>query len=230
MFFSTFVLIFLAELGDKTQLTALARSATGGKWVVFAAASLALVCSTLVAVLFGSVIRRYIPEQNIKIAAGGLFLIFGVFTLVSALQGEKAAPSTTVDGSPAPWVFRLAAGFEESAIGDYEKLAAKSEGHIRDLFLSLAQEEREHLAQLREGHVLEDSPVNRKHFADLFHNVAEDEKPIIKHAAEHERATAEFYEELSRQITIGGVKTLFAQLAREEFSHAERLEALAVKV
>jgi rubrerythrin len=226
MFFSTFALIFLAELGDKTQLTALARSATGGKWIVFIAASLALVCSTLVAVLFGSVVRKYIPEHYIKMVAGGLFLVFGAVTLISAFQGDKDAPSKTVDGTPAPWVFRLAAGFEESAVRDYEKLAAQSQGSVRELFLSLAQEEREHLKQLKEGRVLEETKLDKERFADLFHDVADDEKPLLKHAAEHERATADFYDELARQVTIPGIKRLFAQLAREESSHAQRLEAL----
>lgn len=228
MFFSTFALIFLAELGDKTQLTALARSASGGKWVVFFAASLALVCSTLVAVLFGSVIRKYIPEQYIKITAGSLFLIFGTITLISAFRGEEATPAPVVEGTCAPWVFRLAAGFEEAAIKDYEKLAQKSSGTARELFLTLAQEEKDHLVRLREGNYCdEESSVDHSNYSKLFHDVAEEDRPLLTHAAEHERATAEFYEELARQVNLPRLKSLFAQLAKEENSHAERLLALA---
>ena len=226
MFFSTFALIFLAELGDKTQLTALARSAAGGKWIVFFAASLALVCSTLVAVLFGSVIRKYIPESYIKITAGSLFLIFGAVTLFSAFRGGEEAPSPVVGGTPAPWVFRLAAGFEEAAVKDYEELVKKSAGAIRELFQNLAEEEREHLAKLRAGLTGNDVPADTSRFSALFHDAAEEDRPLIQHAMEHEKATADFYEELARQINLPRQKTFFAQLAREERSHAERLEKL----
>ena len=79
LFFSTFVLIFLAELGDKTQLAAMARAATNGhgKWTVFFGASLALVVSTLLAVFFGSLLARFVPPHIIKIAAGVLFIVCG---------------------------------------------------------------------------------------------------------------------------------------------------------
>jgi Ca2+/H+ antiporter, TMEM165/GDT1 family len=226
MFFSTFALIFLAELGDKTQLTALARSATGGRWIVFFAASLALVCSTLVAVLFGSVIRKYIPEQYIKITAGALFLLFGTITLISAFRGGENIPEPVVEGKCAPWVFRLAASFEEAAVRDYEKLAEKSSGKVRELFLSLADEERNHLNSLKEGDPCDAGEIDHKHYAELFHDVAEEEKPLLLHAVEHERATAAFYKELAKQVSLPGLKTLFTQLAREENSHAERLEEL----
>lgn len=226
MFFSTFALIFLAELGDKTQLTALARSAAGGKWIVFIAASLALVCSTLVAVLFGSVIRKYVPEQYIKIVAGGLFLIFGTITLISAFGKESDAPSTAVNGEPAPWVYRLAAGFEESAVKDYLGLAEKSHGHVRELFLALAEEEKGHLSRLRNEGLRDEADFDRKPFEDLFHDVAEDDQPLLAHAAEHEKATADFYDELARQVNLPGLKKLFAQLAREEKTHLSRLEKL----
>ncbi|MDC7222594.1 MAG: TMEM165/GDT1 family protein [Spirochaetales bacterium] len=226
MFFSTFALIFLAELGDKTQLTALARSASGGKWVVFFAASLALVCSTLVAVLFGSVIRKYVPEQYIKITAGSLFLIFGTLTLFSAFRGAEKAPAPVVEGTPAPWVYKLAAGFEESAARDYEKLAEKSSGLVAELFLTLAAEEKEHLDKLKAGIAHEEPEVDHSRFSQLFHDVAEDDKPLLHHAIRHEKATADFYEEIARQISVPGLKKLFAQLAREEQSNADRLEKL----
>ena len=55
LFLTVFGTVFLAELGDKTQLAALTRTAAadGSKWTVFFAASAALVVSTLVAVLIG---------------------------------------------------------------------------------------------------------------------------------------------------------------------------------
>ncbi len=225
MFFSTFALIFLAELGDKTQLTALARSAAGGRWIVFFAASLALVCSTLVAVLFGSVIKKYIPEMYIKLVAGALFLIFGTITLISAFRGEETPPAT-VEGVPSPWVYRLAAGFEEAAWKDYLALAARTSGEIQQLFLDLAEEEREHLTQLQKGYPEIGDPLDCKGHKELFHDAAEGDRPLLVHAAEHEKATADFYGELARQTTIPAIRKLFTRLASEERSHQERLEAL----
>lgn len=226
MFFSTFAIIFLAELGDKTQLTALARSATGGKWIVFVAASLALVCSTLMAVLFGSVIRKYIPEHYIKITAGTLFLIFGAITLVSAFKVEEPVKPSLSLGTPAPWVYKLAASFEESAVKDYENLAQKATGPLKELFTTLAHEERSHLLQLREGDLHEEAILDKELFSQLFHTVSEGDKPLISQAIEHERATANFYNEIARQASIPGIKRMFTNLAVEEESHVKRLESL----
>jgi Predicted membrane protein len=102
LFGGTFILIFLAELGDKTQLAAMARAADGpdgvsAKWVVFLAASAALVFSTLIAVFFGGVLRSLVPDERyIKIAAGILFLVFGALILMgvarSYMNEGKAAP------------------------------------------------------------------------------------------------------------------------------------------
>lgn len=80
VFLSTFVMIFLAELGDKTQLAVISQTASsGGRWGIFFAASLALVLSTALGVLAGCVLRRFVPnDAYIKIAAGLVFLVFGV--------------------------------------------------------------------------------------------------------------------------------------------------------
>ena len=64
LFFSTFALVFLAELGDKTQLTVLAQSAVHGRLSVCLAACLALCASTLLAVLFGGILSRYVPPAS----------------------------------------------------------------------------------------------------------------------------------------------------------------------
>jgi putative Ca2+/H+ antiporter (TMEM165/GDT1 family) len=83
---TTFLAVFVAELGDKTQLAALAFSA-GAKsaWVVFAAASLALVASTAIAVGFGQALTRVLPLEWIRVGAAGLFLIVGAVLLIEAL-------------------------------------------------------------------------------------------------------------------------------------------------
>jgi putative Ca2+/H+ antiporter (TMEM165/GDT1 family) len=85
LFATTFVSIFLAELGDKTQLATLSLAAgERARWTVFLAAALALVASTAVAVLVGDSLARMIPPIWIKRAAGGLFLVLGALLLVKS--------------------------------------------------------------------------------------------------------------------------------------------------
>ena len=78
LFVGTFALIFLAELGDKTQLAALASSAgSRSPWSVFAGASAALVLSTLLAVLIGATLQRLCPVHYLKGGAAILFFVLG---------------------------------------------------------------------------------------------------------------------------------------------------------
>ena len=87
LFFATFALIFLAELGDKTQLSTFAFASRSGSPVsVFLGASVALVCTSLLAVVLGELIGRIVPERFLKIAAGVLFLGFGVWTIVEGVR------------------------------------------------------------------------------------------------------------------------------------------------
>lgn len=82
IFITTFILVFLAELGDKTQLaTMLMATKTQSIWIVFLGSSVALVASSLIGVLVGSVITRYVPASYIHTAAGLGFLIIGVLLL-----------------------------------------------------------------------------------------------------------------------------------------------------
>ncbi len=83
LFWSTFALIFLAEMGDKTQLATLSLAAGAkSRWVVFAGAASGLVLTSLLAVLGGDVVSRWIPAVWIRRGAGVLFLILGVLYLL----------------------------------------------------------------------------------------------------------------------------------------------------
>lgn len=85
LFLSTFGAIFLAEMGDKTQLATLSLSANGAsRWTVFAGSALALVATSAVAVLFGEAIARVIPAHWFRRAAGVMFLVLGVLFLVQS--------------------------------------------------------------------------------------------------------------------------------------------------
>ena len=80
---TVFGTVFLAELGDKTQLaTVLFASREGSSLVtVFVAASLALVTSTAIGVLAGAVISSYVPTKQLSYAAGIGFLLIGAWTI-----------------------------------------------------------------------------------------------------------------------------------------------------
>jgi putative Ca2+/H+ antiporter (TMEM165/GDT1 family) len=83
LFASTFAAIFLAELGDKTQLATLTLASGGSRWVVFGGAALALVASTAIAVLAGEAVSRVIPPIWIRRGAGALFLVLGLTFLLT---------------------------------------------------------------------------------------------------------------------------------------------------
>ena len=84
---STFLMIFLAELGDKTQLSVFALAANRKAFLsVFIGATGALILTTLIAAALGSAIGRFIPEKVIKIVAGAVFIGFGALTLYEAFK------------------------------------------------------------------------------------------------------------------------------------------------
>jgi putative Ca2+/H+ antiporter (TMEM165/GDT1 family) len=85
---TTFATIFLAELGDKTQLATLAFSAEGhSRLAVFIGSAGALVLTSLLGVIFGAAIAKVIPPNTIKIGAGVLFVILGLWMLF--FPGQK---------------------------------------------------------------------------------------------------------------------------------------------
>jgi putative Ca2+/H+ antiporter (TMEM165/GDT1 family) len=82
LFASTFAAIFVAELGDKTQLATLSLAAGGGaRWIVFAGSALALVATSALAVLGGEVVARMVPPAWIRRVAGVVFLAMGMLFL-----------------------------------------------------------------------------------------------------------------------------------------------------
>jgi Ca2+/H+ antiporter, TMEM165/GDT1 family len=85
LFFSTFALIFLAELGDKTQLATLAIASDARQplapWVVFAGSALALTATSAIAVAGGGFVARNVPPHLIRWISGCLFLAAGIWTI-----------------------------------------------------------------------------------------------------------------------------------------------------
>ncbi|AUW93362.1 TMEM165/GDT1 family protein [Sulfobacillus sp. hq2] len=84
--FSTFGLIFFAELGDKTQLSVMTLSAQSDSALsVFIGAALALSVSALLGVIFGEAITKLIPTQYIHLGAGAAFVILGFLLMTGKL-------------------------------------------------------------------------------------------------------------------------------------------------
>ncbi len=79
---TAFATLFLAELGDKTQLAAIGLTANTGKPLpVFIGAATALVSITLLAVVFGESATKLVPASYLHKGAGVLFLLIGVLML-----------------------------------------------------------------------------------------------------------------------------------------------------
>lgn len=89
VFGTAFLTLFLAELGDKTQLaviTMTAKSETfGSKLAVFVGASLALVIVSLLGVLVGGALSQYVPTEWLQRIVAAAFIIIGVLMLFGKL-------------------------------------------------------------------------------------------------------------------------------------------------
>jgi putative Ca2+/H+ antiporter (TMEM165/GDT1 family) len=92
VFATVFGTVFLAELGDKTQLATLlfASKSPVSLWTIFAAASAALVLTSAVGVAAGAVVSQYINPKYLSYAAGVGFILIGVWTLYQ-VAGKTAS-------------------------------------------------------------------------------------------------------------------------------------------
>ncbi len=83
---TVFAAVFIAELGDKTQLATMlfAADKNVSKWTVFLGASLALIVASGLGVLAGSAISQYVSEKYLHYIAGIGFVAIGIWTLARA--------------------------------------------------------------------------------------------------------------------------------------------------
>ncbi len=134
LFLKIYLMIFLAELGDKTQLAALTLSAQRpkAKWIIFAGSALALVLSSLVAVIGGDLISRIPNSQEvIKFVVAAVFLFFGVTTLMEARRcgsGEESGECACSCTQTGLWAIflRVLVMIFLAELGDKTQLAALS--------------------------------------------------------------------------------------------------------
>ncbi|HBF33151.1 TPA: hypothetical protein DDW35_01180 [Candidatus Sumerlaeota bacterium] len=254
LFFSTFALIFFAELGDKTQLAAMASAAGASSTrAVFCGASAALVFSTFLAVVVGSFLYKYVPPNAVKIVAGLLFLLFCIHPHWSVYAPSAEAAPAPATAETTSWLSRhlpsqpgkmmsrvvmeAALQFEKHAADDYEALAKNAQNEsLRTLFLTLASEERQHFEQVRKLTEAHAEPVTGSVSAEtqaipryLWENgkLLVDDARALAAAIEHEKAKVEFYRTLGDAALIPAVKTTLYALAHEEADHMKRLQAVA---
>lgn len=86
LFATVFATVFVAELGDKTQLATLlyAAESENPKLTVFAASAAALVLTSAIGVLAGSLVAQYVSGRVLSYVAGAGFIAIGIWTLVAA--------------------------------------------------------------------------------------------------------------------------------------------------
>jgi rubrerythrin len=160
---ASFALVFLAELGDKTQLTALAFCSTSrSPWSVFFGTSLALVTSTAIAVVLGAFLSRHVPAKILHISSGVMFVLVGLLMLVNVARKAPAAeaPDETLGdqhaGEPhlgtgmlSDIILRQAIHFEEEVVLSLREYAAGlPEGEQQALCLRLADAHSRHAESL----------------------------------------------------------------------------------
>ncbi len=80
---TVFITVFIAELGDKTQLATLLFAADKdvSKWLVFIGASAALIATSAIGVLVGGTLAQYISERTLNWIAGASFIAIGLWTI-----------------------------------------------------------------------------------------------------------------------------------------------------
>jgi len=85
LFATVFGTIFVAELGDKTQLATLlyASAENASRWTVFAAAAAALVITSAIGVAAGLLVSQWISARTLSRIAGVGFIAIGAWTLLA---------------------------------------------------------------------------------------------------------------------------------------------------
>lgn len=92
--FVTFIAVFLAELGDKTQLITISFASKYPHVPVFLGVFLGISMITLLGVMIGTVLFEFIPIFYVKILSGSIFVLFGAWTLFKMNEKEAEQDET----------------------------------------------------------------------------------------------------------------------------------------
>ena len=124
-FFTALVVVFVAELGDKTQLVALGFGARYRLAWVLTGIGLAYVATNLVSVVIGALLGAALPGDVVAVVGGVLFLAFAVWTLREAGDEEAEADEGQegTGGSPTAVVMSVAGAMFVAELGDKTMLA-----------------------------------------------------------------------------------------------------------
>ncbi|MCZ7662747.1 MAG: TMEM165/GDT1 family protein [Thermoleophilia bacterium] len=126
---TTFLLVGIAEMADKTQLLTLCLTCRYPARKVLLGVTLAIAALNLAAVLVGGLAGELLPVRPIKIAAGLLFVAFGLWTLRGAGNdpgGAGACETGAPERSNRSAVLAVAAAFLVAEVGDKTQLATLS--------------------------------------------------------------------------------------------------------
>jgi rubrerythrin len=235
---STFALIFLAELGDKTQFAAMAASAGSKQPVsILIGAILALSLSSVIAVIAGSLIGDYVPIKYIKVGAGILFIVFGILYLKEAFvpqevqkEGEEAVVEESFWSES---IVKIARVFEERELQMFKDVAdALEESAFLTTVKEIISEEEGHLQKLysikgdsasgREA-VIEGKEKGRFAAMEKVYTCTGDDMCLIQDLYNREVAMADFYRLTADKMKFGSAKKSLKMLAEEEMDHAKRL-------
>ena len=90
IFITTFTTIFIAELGDKTQIATFALSgSTNSPYAVFFGSSCALILTSLLGALAGGSISSIVPEKILEAVAAIIFIYLGTSLLITSLKQQS---------------------------------------------------------------------------------------------------------------------------------------------
>ncbi len=249
---ASFVVVFLAELGDKTQLTALAFSSQSrSPWAVFIGTSLALVCATALAVAFGEVLGRHVPARLLHLCSAVMFVLIGLVLLVNLARGTSAGPEADVspeeqgqsgmgvEGAVSAFVGRQAVAFEEDMLALVEQTTATvAPGPIQQVLQRIAGRHREHIRAItglgetigEAGLKTLDAELARAApgaiVADYARSANMDAENALITIMRRQEALAQFYIALGRMISLHGAKDTLRGLAMEEIRLANELCSL----
>ena len=100
---TSFGLIFIAELGDKTQLAVLAQTCKHRRpWAVLLGASLALIAVTALGAAGGQLVSQFVPPAVLRWGAAAAFVVMGVLVAREAIKGEDEGPENACSEAEGP--------------------------------------------------------------------------------------------------------------------------------
>lgn len=98
-FIMTFTMIFLAELGDKTQLITISLSSKHPRLPVFLGVFLGMSLVSVMGLLVGAALMEFVPITHVKVISGAIFILFGVWTLLGEEGDEEGEDEHKEEGN-----------------------------------------------------------------------------------------------------------------------------------